>query len=165
MHRRRFLQTGGITAVSIAVAGCPATGDDAPANRNIDGPDDADAMVVVTRNAPQNQAPFEDSVEDLPPQESDAMTVGGVIFQRAGERGLVVAGDLTNTAEDPFELVNVEVVLYDRSDVGAVLDSTGRQTVHGELDPGSTWQWATLFREEPDFEIDYFTVQALASFA
>lgn len=166
MHRRQFVRTAGIVTLSVGLAGCPASDGEGTAMRDIDGPDDADVVEAIGRTAPDAQAPFEDSVEDVPPQDSEALDLSGIIFQRAGERGIVIAGDLTNTGDDPLGIVNVETTLYDRGDDGeAVLDSTSRQTERSDLDPDETWQWATLYRDEPDYEIDYFAVQALGNFA
>lgn len=141
-------------------------GDGGRATRDIDGVDDADVVEAIGRTAPGVQAPFEDSVEDVPPQDSEALDLSGIIFQRAGERGIVVAGDLTNTGDDSLGIVNIETTLYDRAEDGqAVYDSTSRQTERSDIESGETWQWATLYRDEPDYEIDYFAVQALGRFA
>jgi len=151
--------------VSVGLAGCPATTDDGGRTREIDGPETADVVESIGRTAPEAQAPFEDSVEDVPPQDAAEITLNGIIFQRAGERGLVIAGDLMNTGDQTFGIVSVETVIYDRDqDTKQVLESEQRETERGNLDAGETWQWATLYRSEPDYTIDYFTIRALANF-
>lgn len=166
MHRRRFVRAAGIAAVSVGLAGCPATsGDGGNRATDISGPEEADVVESMGRTAPEAQGPFEDSVEDVPPQDAEELTFDGLIFQRAGERGLVIAGDLTNTGDQPLGLVVIQSVIYNRDqDTEQVVESEESETERNGLDAGETWNWATLFRSEPEFEIDYYTVRALANF-
>jgi hypothetical protein len=165
MNRRRFLQTSVAIAASAAVAGCPLQ-DGNRDSATIDDYADADASAAVVRRAPEPQAPYEDSVGEVSPQESDALAIEGLVYQRAGERGLVVSGDATNTGDRQFAVVEVRVLLYERDDsTGAVDESTGEEVTHGSLDPGETWQWAAIFGSEPEFEVELFSVEAAANFA
>ncbi|GAB3679973.1 hypothetical protein GCM10028857_02030 [Salinarchaeum chitinilyticum] len=165
MNRRTFVQTTVAAAASVGLAGCPGSGTNGGGSSTISA-DDADVEVAIGRNAPENQAPYEDSVTEVPPQGSDALSLENVIFQRAGERGIVVAGDSTNTGDSALQPVNVVVALYDRDQEGSgVHDSVSARTEYGRLETGETWQWAVTFGDEPPFPIDYFTVQVLANFA
>lgn len=165
MNRRRFLKTSVAVAASAAVAGCPLQ-NGGRSSASIDDRDDADASVAVVRRAPEPQAPYENSVGDVSPRESDALAIGGLIYQRAGERGLVVSGDATNTSDSQFGAVEVQVTLYRRDDATEeVEDSTGETVTRGSLDSGETWQWAAIFGSEPAFEVELFSVEAAANFA
>ncbi|MFW6265876.1 MAG: FxLYD domain-containing protein [Halanaeroarchaeum sp.] len=161
MNRRRFIQVGGAVAAGAGLSGCGGPGSDE------DDTDDgeADVRVSVVRNAPENPGPYEDPGGTVTPQESDALALDGVIFQRAGEKGLIVAGDATNTSDRPFASLSVEVTLYDENETGdELLDSVSTQTEHGSLDAGETWQWAATFDDQPEFEIDYYSVVATGSY-
>lgn len=165
MNRRTFVQTALAATASVSLAGCPGSDTNKGGSPTISS-DNADVEIAIGRNAPENQAPYEDSVSDVSPQDSDALSLENVIFQRAGQRGIVVAGDTTNKGDSAFELLNVEVALYNRDEEGAgVHDSTTEQIEHGRLETGETWQWAATFGSEPSFPIDYFTVQVLANYA
>lgn len=158
MNRRTFLRTTGLAAASASLAGCTGTGDDADG-----GASGADVSASLVRNAPENPAPAEDAVGSVTHQESDVLLLEGLVFQRAGEKGLVVAGDATNDGDRAFEELSVEVTLYDQNESeDDVLDSTSVRTDHGRLAAGDTWQWAATFDEEPAFEIDRYAVEATA---
>jgi|AntRauMinimDraft_4_1070384.scaffolds.fasta_scaffold00788_4 hypothetical protein len=158
MNRRTFLRTTGLAAASVGVAGC--TGDGGG-----DGASGADVSASVVRNAPENPAPAADAVGPVTHQESDVLLLENLLFQRAGEKGLVVAGDATNDGDRPFEELAVEVTLYDQNDAGDdILDSVTERAEHDRLDAGDTWQWAATFDDEPAFEIDRYSVESTADY-
>lgn len=157
----------GIASAGIGLAGCsgaPDVGAD-----TTDTTDDAasiapDVSLAVVRNASENAEPYEDPAGTVVPQESDAIALDEVIFQRAGGRGIVVSGNLTNAADRPFVNVAVEVTLYDENQTAdGLLDSVSLRTTHGRLDADSYWAWATTFGE-PEFEVDYYSVEATARY-
>jgi hypothetical protein len=128
MMRRRFIQTVGIGTATASLAGCTAS----------DG-DEADVSVTLVRNAPENPGPYEDPVGTVTPQESEELILEGFTFQRAGQKGLVVAGDATNTGDRQFQNVAVEVTLHDRHETeDELLDSASEQTSHENLDAGES---------------------------
>lgn len=162
MNRRTFLRTTSVAAASAVLAGCTGTGSDEGTGTAAE----ADVSATVVRNAPENSGPYEDAVGTVTNQEADELDFENLQFQRAGQQGLVVAGDLTNTADRAFESVAVEVTLYDANEAeDDILDSASQQTDHGELAAGDTWQWAATFEEEPEFEIDHYAVEATADYA
>jgi hypothetical protein len=166
MKRRQFIQTVGIGTATASLAGC--TDSDGTPDETTDeaSGDDVDVSAIVVRNAPENPEPYENPVGTVAPQESDELTLDGFTFQRAGEKGLVVAGDATNTGDRPFQNVVVEITLHDRHETeDELLDSVSVQTSHERLDTGETWQWAVTFDDEQEFEIDYYVVRATASYA
>ena len=173
MNRRTFLRTTGVAVASAWIAGCTGTDDGGGSGGGGGGGggggetgSDADVSATVVRNAPDNPAPAADAVGPVTHQESDVLLLTNLIFQRAGEKGLVVAGDATNGGEQAFEDVTVEVTLYDENEAeDGILDSTSVQTDRGQLAAGDTWQWAATFDEEPAFEIDHYAVQATADYA
>lgn len=157
----------GIASAGIGLAGCSGA-PDATADTT-EPTDDAasiapDVSLAVVRNASENPEPYEDPSGTVVPQESDALALEEVIFQRAGERGIVVSGNLVNTAGRPFVNVAVEVILYDENpEEDGVSDSESLRTTHGRLDADSYWAWATTFGE-PEFEVDYYSVEATARY-
>ena len=170
MNRRQFIRTAGVVSAGIALGGCSGSPDAAADTTDTTATTDdpasiaPDVSVAVVRNASEDPEPYEDPSGTVVPQESDALALEKVIFQRAGERGVVVSGDVVNTADRPFESVAVEVTLYDEDpSEEAVAQSTKKQTTHGRLGVDRTWQWATTF-DEPDFEIDYYAVEATAGY-
>lgn len=166
MNRRTFLRTTGLAAASAGLAGCTGTGDGGGGGGGGgDAGSGADVSAAVVRNAPDNPAPAADAVGPVTHQESDVLLLANLIFQRAGEKGLVVAGDATNDGDRPFEELSVEVTLYDQNDTGDdILDSVTERTEHDRLDAGGTWQWAATFENEPAFEIDRYSVEATADY-
>lgn len=166
MNRRNLIRMTGIASAGIGLAGCSGAPE---ADDTTDTTDEAESnapevSVVVVRNASENPEPYEDPSGTVVPQESDAIALDGVIFQRAGDRGIVVAGDVNNTGDRPFESVTIEVTLYDENPTeDGILDSASKETTHGSLGTGRTWQWATTF-DEPEFEIDYYSVEATADY-
>lgn len=126
----------------------------------------ADVSATVIRNAPENPAPAEDAVGPVTDQESDVLLLANLIFQRAGEKGVVVAGDATNDGDQAFSDVTIQASLWD-ADVpeDANPQSATTQTDHGRLEAGATWQWAATFEEDPGFEIEHYAVQAAANYA
>lgn len=157
MNRRHFLRVTGIAAASVATAGCGGYG-----TRD---EDDADVSVTVVRNAPDNPGPFVESAETVTEQGSEALAVDGIVFQRAGEKGLVVAGDATNTSDRAFGTITVAVTLYDEHETeDELLDSTTEEAERGRLGVGETWQWAATFGERPAFDVDYYAVTAAADY-
>lgn len=171
MNRRTFLRTTGLAATSAVIAGC--TGDGAGDGGGAggggaadDGGSGADVSASVVRSAPENPAPAADAVGPVTHEESEVLLLEGLVFQRAGEKGLVVAGDATNDGDRPFEELSVEVTLYDQNDAGDdILDSVTERTEHDRLAAGDTWQWAATFGEEPAFEIEVYSVEATADYA
>lgn len=150
MDRREFVYAAGGVAVSAALAGC-----------SLPGQSDGETTVseTVVRDVPGD----EDDGGDYSVTEtaSPHVAVNGVIFQRAGQKGAVVAGDVENDGNHAFESVTAEVSLYDENEVeDDILDSTVQQTSRDSLDPGATWQWAVTFRDTPLPEIDYYAVTA-----
>ncbi|WP_248516480.1 FxLYD domain-containing protein [Salinarchaeum laminariae] len=165
MNRRQFVRTALTATATVGVAGCSGSGTNSGGAPDVD-PDTADVEVAIGRNAPQNQSPYEDSVGNVVPRESEELSMSDVIFQRAGERGIVVAGDATNTGDRVLRPLNAEVVLYNRDEEGhGVRDATSTQAERDRLGAGDTWQWAVTFGSDPSFPIDYFTVQIVANFA
>lgn len=159
MDRRTFIRTAGIVATSAGLAGCTGTGGGA------DGDGGADVSAAVVRNAPENPAPAADAVGPVTNQESDVLLLENLVFQRAGQKGVVVAGDATNDGDRAFEELSVEVTLFDQNDSDDdVLDSATERTEHGRLDAGQTWQWAATFEDDPAFEIDRYAVESTADF-
>lgn len=128
--------------------------------------DDADVSVSVVNKVPEDPGPFEnESVAAITEQESDALALDGIIFQRAGQKGLVVSGDATNTSGRTFDAITVEVTLYDENDTeDRILDSTTERDNHGQLDAGETWQWAATFGEQPEFQLDSYAVTVAANY-
>lgn len=95
--------------------------------------------MTLVRNAPENPGPYEDPVGTVTPQESEELVLDGFTFQHAGEKGLVVAGDATNTGDRQFQNAVVEVTLHDRNETeDELLDSASEQTSHERLDAGET---------------------------
>ncbi|MXR41800.1 hypothetical protein GRX01_10690 [Halobaculum sp. WSA2] len=167
MNRRTLIRTTGIASAGIGLAGCSGAPD---AGADTTEPTDdvasvaPDVSLTVVRNASENPEPYEDPAGTVVPQESDALALDEVIFQRAGERGIVVSGNLSNTADRPFVHVAVEVILYDENETeDGLLDSATLRTTHGRLDAGNYWAWATTFGE-PEFEVDYYSVEATARY-
>ncbi|NIB98579.1 FxLYD domain-containing protein [Halobacterium sp. R2-5] len=151
-----------VAAASAALAGCTGPGSDESAG----AADEADAAAVIVRNAPENPGPYEEGVAPLTNHESEELALENVQFQRAGQKGLVVAGDLTNASDRAFESASVEVTLYDANEnQDSILDSASKESTHGELAAGATWQWAATFEEVPEFEIDHYSVAATANYA
>jgi hypothetical protein len=159
MNRRTFLQATGLAATSAGLAGCTGAGGG-------DTDSGADVSATVVRNAPENPAPAADAVGPVTHQESDVLLLANLIFQRAGEKGVVVAGDATNDGDQAFEDVTVEVSLWDADESeDANPQSATAQTDHGRLAAGETWQWAATFEEDPGFEIEHYAVTATANYA
>jgi hypothetical protein len=77
---------------------------------------DADVPVTPVRNVPENPGPYEDPVGTVTPPESEGLILDGFTFQRAGQKGLVVAGDATNNGDRGFQNVVVEVTRHDRNE-------------------------------------------------
>lgn len=162
MNRRTFLRTTGVAVASAGLAGCTGTGDDGGGGGDGSG---ADVSAAVVRNAPENPAPAADAVGPVTHQESDVLLLADLVFQRAGQKGVVVAGDATNDGGQAFEELSVEVTLYDQNESeDGILDSLTARTEHERLDPGDTWQWAATFDEDPAFEIDRYAVEATADY-
>lgn len=166
MNRRQFVRTVGVGTAAASLAGC--SGSVGGSGGTVDGAsgDDADVSVTIVRNAPENPGPLEDPVGTVTEQESNELVLDGFIFQRAGQKGLVVAGDARNEGDRPFQDVAVEVTLNDTNEArDELFDSANVQTSRERLDTGDTWQWAATFDEEPEFEVDYYVVRATASYA
>ncbi|MFD1600825.1 FxLYD domain-containing protein [Halobellus rarus] len=164
MKRRQFIQTVGIGTATASLAGCTAPGGTPDGTTDVANGDEADILVTLVRNAPENPGPYEDPVGTVTPQESEELILDGFTFQRAGEKGLVVAGDATNAGDRQLQNVVVEVTLHDRNETeDEILDSASEQTTHERLDTGETWQWATTF-DEQEFQIDYYVIRATASY-
>jgi len=158
MNRRTFLRATSLAAVSAGLAGCTGTSDS--------GGGDVDVSTTVVRNAPENPAPAADAVGPVTQQESDVLLLADLVFQRAGERGVVVAGDATNDGDRAFSDVTVEVSLWDgNASEDDIADSATAQTDHGRLEASDTWQWAATFEEDPRFEIARYAVTATANYA
>ncbi|WP_276255481.1 FxLYD domain-containing protein [Halomontanus rarus] len=156
MNRRKFVWTISAVIASCGLAGCTVFEN---------GENDADVSATVVRNAPENPGPYEDAVGPVTPQESDALSLDEFTFQRAGQKGVVVAGDAANTGDQPFGSVNIEVTLFDENESeDSIFDSASEQAEHGRLEAGETWQWAATFDDEPEFQIDYYSVEASANY-
>lgn len=166
MKRRQLIQTVGIGAATATLAGCAGPGGASGETTDAPDRDDADVSVTVVRNAPENPGPYEEPVGTVEPQESDELALNKFTFQRAGEKGIVVAGDATNIGDRPLQNVVVEVTLHDTNEAeDELLDSASEQTSRERLDTGDTWQWAATFDDEQEFEIDYYVVRATANYA
>lgn len=166
MNRRGFLRTGCVVALSAGLAGCSGLGSDADTTTAVAAADDVDVTVAVVRNAPENPGPYEDPAGTVAPQESEALALEGIVLQRAGQQGLVVAGDAVNVGDRPLADLTVEVTLYDENTVeDEIFDSASERTGRDRLAAGDTWQWAATFGDEPEFQIDYYAVVATASYA
>jgi len=165
MKRRHLIQTACIGTATIGLGGCVGPGGTRDETTDEDTGDDADVAVIIVRNAPENPGPYDDPVGTVEPQESDELTLDELTFQRAGEKGLVVAGDTTNTGDRPFQDVEIAVTLNDRHETeDELLDSASERTSRDRLGDGETWQWALTFGEQA-FEIDYYVVRATADYA
>lgn len=166
MKRRHFVQTVSIGTITAGLAGCGSPSGTTDETTDVTDSDDADVSVTVVRNAPEDPGPYEDPVGTVEPQESEELALDGFTFQQAGEKGLVVVGDATNIGDRQFRNVVVEVTLHDTNETeDELLDSVSQQTSQDRLDTGETWQWATTFDDEQEFEIDYYVVRATASYA
>lgn len=171
MNRRTFLRTTGVAVASAGIAGCTGTGD-SPADGggggggggDTDG--EADVSATVIRSAPENPAPAADAVGPVTHQESDVLILSDLVFQRAGQKGVVVAGDATNDGDQAFSDVTIHASLWDADEPeDANPQSATTQTDHGRLEAGATWQWAATFEEDPGFEIEHYAVTATANYA
>ena len=157
LNRRQFVQAAGGIAASASLAGCGGGG-----NGSDNG--EFDVTVRIVNNAPQTGDQSEmgsgDEVSpDVTATQSDALDVTEVIFQRAGPKGLVVAGNVQNQSDHTFEEILVDVTLYDSREVeDNIFDSTSNQSHHDTLEFGDTWRWAVKFRDDPEFTIDYYAV-------
>lgn len=164
MKRRQFIQTIASGATTASLAGCNAPRRATDETTDVVNGDDADVSVTLVRNAPENPGPYEDPNGTITPQESEELLFDGFTFQRAGQKGLVVAGDATNAGDRPLQNVVVEVTLHDSNETeDELLDSASEQTGHERLDTNETWQWAVTFGEQ-EFQIDYYVVKATASY-
>lgn len=148
MRRRQFVKTAAGFLVSSSVAGC-AMQDDAGEETTI--------TETVVRDVPADE---DDDVGDRATETaSPNIGLNDIRFQRAGQKGLVVAGDLLNESGRAFEEVVIEVTLYDENEmVDGLFDSAEEQETRESLEAGAWWQWATTFRDSPLPEIDYFAV-------
>lgn len=171
MNRRTFLRATGVAVASTGIAGCTGTGDGGgPDGGGGGGGGDTDSdpavSTTVIRSAPENPAPAADAVGPVTQQESDVLLLSDLIFQRAAEKGVVVAGDATNDSDRAFSDVTVGVSLWggDESEDGNSKLATA-DTDHGRLEAGATWQWAATFQENPAFEIEHYAVTANANYA
>lgn len=157
MNRRQFIQTGGSIAVSTAIAGCaggPGSGDGGDV-----------ARTVVVQNVPEaagaDATPGDnEGSAAVTETEAEEVLLESIIYQPAGQKGLVVAGELQNRSDQSFEEASVKVTLYDENEAqDNILDSGSNWAEYDEnLGAGNTWQWAVTFQEQPTFPVDYFSV-------
>lgn len=149
MDRRQFLASAGSIALA-SLAGCIGSG---VGQSTV-------AREVVVRSGPADEGSEQ---RQETPTDSSALDVTNLIFQRAGDRGVVVAGDVENAAQQSFSAVEVEVTLFDENEVeDDLLDSMTRQATQGGLDPGAAWQWAVKFPNDPVPEIDFYAIRLRA---
>lgn len=140
------------------LAGCGEDGDN---NGDIGEGDPADASVRVVNAAPSTDGDGGGSAvtPDGAQSGSDALEITELTYQQAGSKGLVVAGNVENTGEEPFEEVLVEATLYDGNpQEDNLFDSASNQSNRDEFEAGDVWQWAVTFRENPAFDIDHYAV-------
>lgn len=158
MNRRRFARTAASIAATAGVAGCLGGGDGAA--------EGSDVSVTVVQNAPNGDSGDVRADRDVTETGAEGILLESIVFQRAGEKGLVVAGELVNRGDRAFGSVGVEVTLYDANEVeDDLLDSASSDHQDGRLAPGDTWQWAVTIPDDPAFQIDYFAVTARAQYA
>lgn len=164
MNRREFVRTAGIVATGVSLAGCPGgDGGDDDSPSVIEG-GQADVRTSIVHGAPQDQAPYEDSVELDVPEQDSVLVLRELVFQRGGPRGIVVAGEATNTGDRQLEAVLVTTTLYNVGDAnGAVQGSKRLEESRVGLDAGATWQWAMTFNDPP-VDVDYFGIDAIANY-
>lgn len=167
MNRRRFVRAAASIAATAGVAGC-AGGPPGPAGT--DGADgaggNADVSTTVVQNVPDGDGADPRADRDVTETGAGNVLLESIVFQRAGEKGLVVAGELVNRSDRAFEEVAVEVTLFDANEVeDDLLDSASADYRDGRLAPGNTWQWAVTIPDDPAFRIDYFAVTARAQYA
>jgi len=157
LNRRQFVQAAGAVAASASLAGCGEGGGES-------GNGEFDVAERIVNDAPQmgdqSETGTGDEVRpDVTATQSDALDITEVIFQRAGPKGLVVAGNVQNQSDQTFAEILVEVTLYDSQEVqDNILDSTSNQSRHDALESDSTWRWAVKFRDDPEFTVDYYAV-------
>lgn len=160
MNRRRFILTAGSIAASAAVAGCAG----GPGSSGGAG-GSAAASTTVVQNVPEeagsDASPGTDGGSPAVTETgAEELLLESIIYQPAGQKGLVVAGELRNRSDRAFEETHVEVTLYDGNEAtDEILDRVQEQVSRDEpLEAGNTWQWAATFRDKPSFPVDYFSV-------
>jgi hypothetical protein len=163
MKRRQFGRTAGVAGASLTLGGCTQIRSDRGDAGEADDVGDPDVSVTVVRNVPENPGPYEDPGGTATPQESDALALNGIVFQRAGDKGLVVAGNAVNTGSSELSGVTVEVTLYDETQ-GDTSERVNGRTERGSLGIGEAWEWAVTFGEKPEFEVNYYSVEATANY-
>jgi len=163
LGRRRFVRAAGIVGATTILAGCPTSGTEGDAPSVLEG-GQADVSTSLVRGIPQDQRPFEDSIEPVNPEPGAVLTLSNLIFQQAGPRGVVVAGDVNNAGDRQLEAIRLTVTLYSVGEDVTGAEGTRRSGLeHGELDAGGTWQWATPFEDPPE-ELDFFSIDAVANY-
>lgn len=164
MNRREFIQTAGIVAASASLAGCPGSGGAGGDSPSVIEGGQPDVSTSLVRSVPQDQRPFEDSVEPVNPEPGTVLTLSDLVFQQAGPRGVVVAGEANNSGDRQFEAVVLTVTLYNvGEDVTGAEGSTRIELERGTLEAGETWQWSATF-EDPPAELDFFSIDAVANY-
>lgn len=146
--RRRFLTSLG-AGTTAALGGCAGTGDDPTYE---DGEvDDADGG---PRNASEMAAA--EAVAEREPNDAatplDALSLKehGFVVE-AGYEGPTVRGVVANTGDDPVQVVEVRVRVYD--DTGAQLGRYLAST--GDVDPGTTWRFEVILLASVEDIADY----------
>lgn len=150
MRRRKFVKSASSILISATIAGCTFSDETGPKTT---------VTETVVKDAPGDG---DKNVGDgATPTTSPDIALGDITFQRAGAKGLLVAGDLTNRSDRAFEQVVVEVTVYDENETrDELLDSAVEQETRESVPPGAGWQWAATFRNSPLPEIDYYAVRA-----
>lgn len=152
--RRQFLSAAGTVAAGVTLAGC--TGDDDGAGS---GEFDVTARIVSDAPKPLNENPSE-VTPNVTPANAEALSLNDVLLQRAGPKGILVSGDVSNDADESFSEILIESQLYDSREGETVYNSIANQTRHDGLPAGEQWQWAVKFTDDPVFTIDYYAVTA-----
>ncbi|WP_162562584.1 FxLYD domain-containing protein [Salinigranum rubrum] len=169
MERRKFVKAAGVATVALGTAGClggesseasetgtsPSTeaGTDQPTETSTEQPAEG-STETGEANEDMNDLDIDGVIGDSPEY---LEVTSQELYQENGEVG--VRGTVENTGDQPYESVEVEVVVHD--DAGDVLYEfidEKEEAQRGSLAAGESWQFDVVFEEAQMSEVTEYTV-------
>ncbi|WP_380680326.1 FxLYD domain-containing protein [Salinigranum sp. GCM10025319] len=161
MERRKFVRTTGVAAVGLVTAGClggetdetTQTSTERSTESNTEQPAEG-STATGESNEEIGDLDIDGRIGDTP---EHLEVTGQELYRTNGEVG--VRGTVENTGDQPYESVEVAVVLHD--DAGDVLvefiDEKEEEET-GRLDAGGTWEFDVVFEEAQLSEVTEYEV-------
>ncbi len=169
MQRRKFVKAAGVATVALGTAGC--LGGESSEASETGTPPSTESGTGQSTEAGTEQAAEGSTATGEASEDTGDLDIDGVIgdspdnlevtnqelYQQNGEVG--VRGTVENTGDQPYEAVEVEVVVHD--DAGDVLYEfidEKEEAQRGSLGAGESWQFDVVFEEAQMSEVTEYTV-------